>query len=480
MSDHIFPLFIAGDWVAGSDGVTGPVLDPATEEPIGALCHAGEADLQRAIASAEKGLREWSRVSAWDRGAILHKAAQIIRARRDDMALVMTREQGKPLAQAAAEIDRAADFIEWGGEEGRRVSGRTSRGRDGVSRMIVDKVPIGVVAALTPWNFPMVLVAKKLGALLGAGCSCVLKPAEETPGSAIELVKALLDAGLPGDAVNVVFGVPDEISRPLIAAPAIRKVTFTGSIPVGKLLAARAGEHMKPVTMELGGHSAVVVFDDVDVDAAARLLAQRKFFNSGQVCVSPTRFMVHDKVYEEFVDRFAAAASGLKIGAGKDPATEMGPLANDRRLAAIERMVDEAVDKGANVVTGGSRAGNRGYFFEPTVLTGVPADSDMMTVEPFGPVAPIAPFSDPEAALEAANGLEYGLASYLFTARAEEHRRFIDGFQSGLVGVNDVPPHFPESPLGGWKDSGYGVEGGTEALDPYLKTKLVGIYPPPA
>ena len=472
---NAFQLFIAGDWTDGSDGASEPVVNPATEEIIGTLAHASAADLDRALASAERGIAEWSAVSAWERGAILHRAADLLRERKQELGRIMTLEQGKPLAQAIAEVDRAADFIEWGGEEGRRVAARSYPARDGVSQVRIERVPIGVVAAFTPWNFPMVLVAKKLGALLGAGCSCIVKPAEETPGSGIELVRALIDAGVPANALNVVFGVPAEVSSHLIPSPVVRKVTFTGSVPVGKLLASMAGQHMKPVTMELGGHSPVIVFDDVDVDTAADALVGQKYFNAGQVCIAPTRFMVQDNVYERFVDRFVAGAQKIKVGDGLDPDTQMGPMANDRRITAMEEMIAEASDQGAEVLTGGSRIGNQGYFFEPTVLTGVPRDSRMMTVEPFGPVAPITPFSDPDEVLEAANDVDYALASYVFSNRPDRREKFMAGLNSGVVGVNGVPAHFPEIPLGGWDDSGYGVEGGIEALEPYLKNKFVNI-----
>ena len=321
----------------------------------------------------------------------------------------------------------------------------------------------------------MLFTSARTAALQICWRSCIVKPAEETPGSGIELVRALIDAGVPANALNVVFGVPAEVSSHLIPSPVVRKVTFTGSVPVGKLLASMAGQHMKPVTMELGGHSPVIVFDDVDVDTAADALVGQKYFNAGQVCIAPTRFMVQDNVYERFVDRFVAGAQKIKVGDGLDPDTQMGPMANDRRITAMEEMIAEASDQGAEVLTGGSRIGNQGYFFEPTVLTGVPRDSRMMTVEPFGPVAPITPFSDPDEVLEAANDVDYALASYVFSNRPDRREKFMAGLNSGVVGVNGVPAHFPEIPLGGWDDSGYGVEGGIEALEPYLKNKFVNI-----
>jgi succinate-semialdehyde dehydrogenase/glutarate-semialdehyde dehydrogenase len=466
-------LFIGGEWCDGSDGKTEPVVNPATEQQIATLCHASSADLDRALASASKGLEIWSGVSPWERGAVLKRAADMVRDRKDELAHQLTVEQGKPLVEAGGEIVRAADFLEWGGEEGRRLAARTTTSRDGAAQITIDQVPIGVVAALTPWNFPVVLAAKKLGAALGAGCSCILKPAEETPGAVSQLVSILVEAGLPPDVVNLVFGVPDHISSHLIASPIVRKVSFTGSVPVGKLLAARAGEHMKPVTMELGGHSPVVVFDDVDVDATVAKAIPHKYLNAGQVCIAPTRYIVQDKIYEPFVERFAAEAADLKIGDGMIAGTQVGPLANERRVNAIERMVTAAVDQGARLVTGGKRAGNQGYFFEPTVLADVPHDSEIMTVEPFGPVACMVSFSDADEALAISNGVDYGLAAYLYTHDKAKQERFAAGFQTGVVGVNEAVSHTPEIALGGWGESGIGVEGGIEALHPYLKSKLV-------
>ncbi|MDD9877433.1 MAG: aldehyde dehydrogenase family protein, partial [Magnetovibrio sp.] len=324
-----------------------------------------------------------------------------------------------------------------------------------------------------PWNYPVLQASKKLAGLLGAGCACVLKPAEETPSATIALVKTLLDAGLPERTINVVFGVPAEVSSFLIADPAIRKITFTGSVPVGKLLARQAGDHMKPVTMELGGHSPVIVFDDVDATDTADLLAARKFNNTGQVCVSPTRFFIQRPSYETFVERFCEQAEAVKVGNGFDDGVTMGPLANDRRLQAIQDLVADAVDRGATLRTGGKRIGNKGYFFEPTVLTEVALDSDLMTIEPFGPVVPILPFDDEDEVLELANATDYGLSGYFFTQDAERQRKFAAELEVGTIGINDTPIHVAEIPLGGWKDSGYGVEGGIEMLGAYLKSKFV-------
>ncbi len=466
-------LFIGGEWVEGASGKSEQVINPANEEVNAELCHAGPVDLDRALASAARGLEEWSAKSAWERGTIMRRGADLIRSRARDLAHQLTVEQGKPIAEAMGEIDRAADFLEWGAEEGRRIAARTIPNRDGSQFMTVERLPIGVVAALTPWNFPVVLAAKKLGAALGAGCSVVLKPSEETPGAVCQMIEAMVEAGLPGDVVNVVFGVPDDISRHLIAHPTITKVTFTGSVPVGKLLAARAGEVMKPVTMELGGHSPVIVCGDVNIDDTVAHAVNHKFHNSGQVCIAPTRYIVQRDIYEPFLEKFAARASEITVGDGLDPQTQMGPLANDRRVAAIQRMVSGAVDAGARLVTGGSRIGNQGYFFAPTVLGDVPLDSEIMTTEPFGPVALMVPYEAQADALEIANGVDYGLAGYVYTDDVTARQTIASGIKTGVVGVANGVSHFPEIPLGGWGDSGYGVEGGIEALDPYLKNKLV-------
>lgn len=470
-----YQLHIAGRWTDGRDGVTEAVINPANEEVVAHFCHASAADIDEAVASAREGLKQWKAVPQWERGAILIRAAGLLRQRKQEIGQLLTLEQGKPIAEAIGEVERAADFIEWGGEEARRIAGRLIGGRDAGNTIEIRKVPVGVVAAFAPWNFPVVLTAKKLAGLLAAGCSCVLKPAEETPGPAIELVRALLDAGVPGDAINLVLGNPAEISSRLIADPAIRKITFTGSSPVGKLLAARAGEFMKPVTMELGGHSPVIVFDDVDLEPLVNMLVAKKFFNAGQVCVSPTRFFVHENIYEKFVSLFCAQARSLTVGDGSDSNTRMGPLANERRLKAMQDLLADAVAKGARIETGGKRIGEKGFFFEPTVLTHVSFEAELMTTEIFGPLVPVLPFRDDDQVLEWANGVDYGLAAYVFTRDPARRQRFSEELYAGTIGVNDVPAHVAEVPLGGWGDSGYGVEGGIEALDAYTKTQYVSL-----
>ena len=386
----------------------------------------------------------------------------------------MTLEQGKPLIEAKMETMGAADSIDWYAEEGRRAYGRIipSRAPQGVYQFVF-KEAVGVVAAFTPWNFPLNQVVKKVAAAFAAGCTAIVKGPEETPASVAELIKAFDEAGMPKGSINLVYGIPAEISEYLIAHPIVRKVTFTGSTAVGKLLASLAGKHMKRVTMELGGHSPAIVCEDADVKAAIKILSANKFRNAGQVCISPTRFLVHDSVYEEFVDGFVEQAEALNVGNGLDEGVKMGPLAHDRRLTAIEGFVADAVENGAKVLTGGKRKGNKGYFFEPTVMTNVSNEARIMNEEPFGPLAPINSFSSIDEVVEEANRLNYGLAAYAYTNSAKTAQNLGQAIESGQVSINHHGLGLVDTPFGGVKDSGYGSEGGPEGLDAYMTTKLV-------
>lgn len=466
-------LYIAGTWRDARSGRTLPVLNPATEEVIGQVAHASTDDLDEALEAAQKAFETWRKVSAFDRSKLMRKAADIFRSRADETARLLTLEQGKPLAEAKMEALAAADIIDWFAEEARRAYGRVIPARgEGVYQLVV-KEPVGPVAAFTPWNFPINQVVRKLSAALATGCSIIVKAPEETPASPAALIRAFADAGLPAGVANLVFGVPADISEYLIPHPVIRKVTFTGSTPVGKQLAALAGQHMKRVTMELGGHAPAIVFDDADLDHAAKTLAGAKFRNAGQVCVSPTRFLVQEKLYEPFVERFVAASKALKVGDGLEPGTQMGPLAHDRRIPWIEGLVADARGRGAEVHTGGERIGNKGYFYQPTVLTGVDKDARMMNEEPFGPLAMIAPFRDMEEVVEEANRLPYGLAAYAFTRSAKTANAVAAKVETGMMTINHLGLALPEVPFGGVKDSGYGSEGGSEAIEAYLNTKFV-------
>jgi len=466
-------LHIDGAWVKGAGGKSEPVLNPATGDPVGYVPHADKSDLDRALAAAEKGFKAWRKVSAYDRYKLMRKAADIFRSRIDEIATVLTLEQGKPLAEAKGEAMAGADVIEWFAEEGRRAYGRVIPARGEGIYQIVVKEPVGPVAAFTPWNFPINQAVRKISAAVATGCSVIIKGPEETPASCAALVQAYLDAGLPAGVINLVFGVPAEISEYLIPHPTIRKISFTGSTAVGKHLASLAGAHMKRVTMELGGHAPAIVFDDADVDVAVKLLSANKFRNAGQVCVSPTRFLVQEKVYEPFVEKFVKAAKGIKVGDGLDKETRMGPLANARRIEAMERFITDAKAKGAKVETGGNRIGNKGFFFEPTVLTDVPRDAKIMNEEPFGPVAPIAPFKDFESVVSEANRLPYGLAAYAYTRSAKTAAAIGAAVETGMISINHHGLALPEVPFGGVKDSGYGSEGGSEAIEGYLVTKFI-------
>jgi succinate-semialdehyde dehydrogenase/glutarate-semialdehyde dehydrogenase len=466
-------LFIAGQWRPARSGRTDPVLNPATEEVIGQVSHAGKDDLDEALDAAAKGFATWKKVSAYDRSKLMRKAADLLRSRADGVARLMTLEQGKPLPEAKMEVMAAADIIDWFAEESRRAYGRVVPARaEGIYQLVV-KEPVGPVAAFTPWNFPINQVVRKLSAAVATGCSIIIKAPEETPASPAELVRCFADAGIPAGVVNLVYGVPAEISEYLIPHPTIRKVTFTGSTPVGKHLAALAGQHMKRVTMELGGHAPAIVFDDADLEHAAKTLAAAKFRNAGQVCVSPTRFLVQEKLYAPFVERFVALAKGMKVGDGLAEGTTMGPLAHDRRIPWVEGLVHDAKARGAEVHTGGERIGNKGYFYQPTVVTGVSKDARMMNEEPFGPLAMIASFKELDEVVEEANRLPFGLASYAFTRSAKTANAVASRVETGMMTINHLGLALPEVPFGGVKDSGYGSEGGSEAIEAYLNTKFV-------
>jgi len=466
-------LFIDGAWGASASGRTLEILNPATSEPIGTVAHAGIADLDRALAAAQKGFDTWRKISAYERSKIMRKAAGLLRERAAGIATLMTMEQGKPLAEAKGELAAASDVIEWFAEEARRTYGRVIPARAENVYQLVIKEPVGPVAAFTPWNFPINQAVRKISAALAAGCSIILKGPEETPASCAELVRAFADAGVSQGAVNLVFGIPSEISEYLIPHPIIRKITFTGSTPVGKHLAMLAGKYMKRATMELGGHAPAIVFDDADIDVASKILSANKFRNAGQVCISPTRFLVQEKVYENFVDKFVTAAKKVKVGDGLEPGTVMGPLANGRRIEAMQSFVADAVQKGATVRTGGNRIGNKGNFFEPTVLTEVSREARVMNEEPFGPLAVIAPFHDFEEVVAEANRLPFGLAAYAYTNSATTATRVAAAVETGMMSINAHGLALPEVPFGGVKDSGYGSEGGLEAMESYLNTKFV-------
>ncbi len=466
-------LLIDGVWTKAQSGRTLKVVNPASGETNGTVAHAERADLDRALAAADKGFQVWRKVSAYDRSKLMRKAAGLLRERADAIARLMTLEQGKPLAEAKGETLAGADVIEWFAEEARRAYGRVVPARaEGIYQLVL-KEPVGPVAAFTPWNFPINQVVRKLSAALAAGCSIIVKAPEETPASPAELIRCFVDAGVPAGVVNLVFGVPAEISEYLIPHPVIRKISFTGSTAVGKQLSALAGAHMKRVTMELGGHAPAIVFEDADLDAAAKILSTNKLRNAGQVCISPTRFLVQEPVYAAFVEKFTAHVKAAKVGDGLEAGTTMGPLANPRRITAMETFIADAVKHGAQVRTGGNRIGNKGNFFEPTVLTDVPRDARIMNEEPFGPVAVISPFRGFDDVVAEANRLPFGLASYAYTRSAKTANAIAAAVEAGMMSINHHGLALPEVPFGGVKDSGYGSEGGLEAIEAYLNTKFV-------
>ena len=470
-----YGLFIDGRWRQAADAATLPVVDPATEEEIGAIPVATPADLDDALRAAESGFQRWRRVSVNERAACLRRLAEGIRAREDEIARMVTLEMGKPLAEARAEVLATADQFEWNAEEAKRIYGHTLDGREKGVRYSVRFEPVGVVAAFTPWNFPVLLPARKLAPALAAGCSVVIKPAEEAPGASFAVARIAAEAGLPQGVLNVVTGEPARISTHLIASPIVRKVTFTGSVSVGKQLMKLAAEGMKKVSFELGGHAPVLIFDDADPERAAAACARAKFRNAGQVCISPSRFYVHRTLAEPFRDAFVSFASALKVGSGMEPGVEMGPLANRRRLEAARAFVEDSRAGGAKLLAGGgSPAGiRRGYFFSPTVLSDLAEDARMLSEEPFVPVAPLLGFDDFDEVIERANALPFGLAAYLFTSRLRTAERAAEALEAGMVGINDFALAASEAPFGGVKESGIGREGGSFGIREYLEPKTV-------
>ncbi|MBU3574888.1 aldehyde dehydrogenase family protein [Polynucleobacter sp. UK-Mo-2m-Kol15] len=466
-------LLIDGEWISAKDRTSSPVINPATGEVIGQVPHATTADLDRAIESTQKGFHVWRNTPAYERAKVLRKAAAILRERTEKIAQTLTLEQGKPLFEARYELGSSADYFEWFAEEGRRVYGRIIPSRNLAVQQLVKKEPIGPVAAFAPWNFPAITPSRKIGAALAAGCSIIIKPGEECPATAVEIARALQDAGLPAGVLNVLFGNPAEISEFLIKSPVIRKVSFTGSVPVGRHLSAMAGEALKPITLELGGHAPVIVCADADLEKTAQILAAGKFRGTGQICLSPTRILVQRSVYEVFLEKFVQATRALKVGDGMDSQTQVGPLSNERRIKAIEEMIADAKLRGARIMAGGERISRPGLFWEPTILADVEPQSLVMHEEPFGPIAVVLPFDSIEQAIAEANRLPYGLAAYAFTESARTAVRLGNELEAGMIGINHTQMIVCELPFGGIKDSGQGSEGGAEGIQSYLTTKFI-------
>ena len=449
-----------------------PVLNPATEDEVGRLPHADRSDLDDALEAARKGFRVWSKTPPVERANVLLKAAALMRERQEEIAAAITAEHGKPLPQARLEVIRGCEFFEWDAGETTRTYGRVIPSAPGV-RYIVHHQPIGTVLGLSPWNFPMSQPCRKVAGAIASGCSLILKAAEETPAGALQIARALHDAGLPPGVLNLVFGTPSEISDYLIRQDQVRLVAFTGSTAVGRQLTTLASQNMTPVLMELGGHAPVIVCEDTEVETAAVSGAERKMRNAGQVCTSPTRFFVHDSIFDRYLDIFVRRAAETVVGNGVDAGVEMGPLANERRPPALAEFVEDAVARGARLMTGGNRIGDKGYFFEPTVLANVPDDARVMQEEPFGPLAVINPIASLDEGIRNANAVPFGLAAYGFTNRADYADRLVEDLEAGNVSINTLEASLPETPFGGVKHSGFGREGGTEGLHNYMIVKNV-------
>lgn len=465
-------MIIAGERIFGGGRRTHAVVNPATGETIGELPLAEPADLDRALEAAQRGFRLWRRSTPQQRAAVLNGAARLLLERQEDLARIATLEQGKPLAEARIEVLMNVGLFQFYAGEVFRIYGRTLVRPEGM-RSTVTHEPVGPVAAFAPWNFPLGNPGRKLGAPIAAGCSVILKAAEETPASALGVLQCLLDAGLPPEVAQAVFGVPDEVSRHLLGSPIIRKLSFTGSTVVGKHLAKLAAEDMKRTTMELGGHGPVLVFGDADMDRVLDTVVTQKYRNAGQVCVSPTRFIVEESVYERFRDAFAERAKAIVVGNGLDDATRMGPMANPRRPEAMDRLISDAVQRGARLHTGGERIGNAGFFYAPSVLSDIPLDAAIMNEEPFGPVALINAYAGEEAMIAEANRLPYGLAAFAWTQDGKRQQRLSRKIEAGMVGINTNMIAGADSPFGGVRWSGHGAEDGPEGVLACMVTKAV-------
>lgn len=466
-------LFIDGKFIKGGGRKEEDVVNPATGQVFAKLPHATTEDLDNALASAQRAFESWRHSSPQERAVVLSRVGQLSRENAQAVGRNITLDMGKTVAEGAGEVVACSEHCDWHAGECMRIYGRVIQPRNPHVRQMVLREPVGVCAAFTPWNFPYNQAIRKISAAIGAGCSIIIKGPEDAPSAMIAIARMFQQAGLPDGVLNVVWGAPSEISEYLIKSPVVRKISFTGSVPVGKHLAALAGGEMKRATMELGGHSPVIVFEDADIERAISIMGSFKYRNAGQVCVAPTRFYVHKNIYDRFVADFVDYTNKVKVGNGLDPESSMGPLAHDRRLPVMEDFIGDAVDRGAKIEVGGNRIGEVGNFFSPTVVTDVPDDSKLMTEEPFGPIAPITSFSDTDEVLKRANSLPFGLAAFGFTRSTKTALAFQNGIESGMVNVNHVGHALAETPFGGVKDSGIGSEGGAETFESYLTTKFV-------
>ena len=468
-----FGQFIDGKWQKSEKDETYDVINPATEEVLGKASKASENDVNKALKSAEKGLEVWKKTPPWERAKIIRKIADLMRERTEVLAKWLTLEVGKPLAEAAGEVGGAADIFEWNSEETKRIYGQIVESRFENTRMFIKYEPVGVVAALIPWNFPIVLASRKISTALAAGCSVICKPDVITPGSVMELMNIISDAGVPPGVVNLLSGDPAGISSQLISSDIIKKISITGSTRVGKLILKQAADKVQRVTMELSGHSPFIVFDDVDINKVTDMAITAKFRNNGQVCISPNRFYIHESKKDEFANMMVAKATKLKIGNGINKDTILGPLSTEKRLQEIEALVETTKKEGAKVLCGGRKpAGfNKGYYYEPTIFDDVKDDFTIMTQEPFGPLVPILTFKDTEEVIKRANDNDLGLASYVYTNSLERAHKVSEQMETGTCAVNTPAIAFAETPFGGMKQTGYGREGGSMAIKDYLNVK---------
>ena len=474
MADYpALKFLINGKWCDAAGRSVGPVFNPSTGTVLGELPHATEADLDEALASSARGFDVWRRTSPVERGRILQRAAALMLERAEYIASLITLELGKPIAESRVEVETAAAIFEWNAEEGRRAYGRVIPSRSSNIRQIAVREPLGPIAAFAPWNAPAITPARKISSALAAGCSVIIKPSEETPATALAIAAALQEAGLPDGVLNVVFGDPAMISSRLVGSNITRGITFTGSTEIGKQLGALAVQTMKRMTLELGGHAPVVIFGDVDPEAAALSAVTAKFRNSGQVCTSPTRFFVHESIHDRFAAKLSELADKITVGDGFEASTRMGPLANARRVESMERFVDDARARSIAITAGGERCGNQGFFYRPTVLSNANYDCMASNVEPFGPLAVTAPFRTIEDAIRLSNRLPFGLASYVMTHDMRNSSVMAEAIQSGNVIINHWQASLPETPFGGYKDSGVGSEGGIEGLQEFQAIKYV-------
>lgn len=468
-------LYIHGQWQDAQQGETIAVINPATEQEIGRVAQARIADLDLALEAAQKGFEVWKATAPAERTKIMKKAASLLRERAGDIGHIMTLEQGKPIKQSKIEILNAVDVIEWFVGEAIRSYGQVIPARQHDVHSYTIKTPVGVVAAFTPWNFPINQVVRKMSAALAAGCSIIIKGPEETPASPAQLIQAFHDAGVPAGVINLVYGEPAEISSYLIPHPVVRKISFTGSTPVGKQLAALAGQHMKKATMELGGHAPVLIFKDADLDVAVKEMLASKFRNAGQVCIAPTRFLIEREVYDEVVEKIKQQVEALKVGNGLDDGVDVGPMIHQRGYMNIQKLIQNAQEHGAKLVCGGHPLEGVGYFMQPTVLKDVPLEADCMHKEPFGPLVLCRPFDTYAEAVQEANRLSFGLAAYAYSRSNKICLDLGRDIESGMLTINHVGLGLAELPFGGLKDSGYGTEGGSEAINAYLDTRLVTV-----